>query len=272
MMDSQEEIAGSKRPSFTIGTLVNDDAQYEAMRASFAERGFVGDDVEFIAVRGASSAYAGLNGVLQAARGELVILCHQDVRLIGAGRGELETRLRELEGVDPNWALAGNAGGAAAGRLAVRISDPHGENRTTGELPARVMSLDENFIVVRKETGVAFSRDIGGFHLYGADICLVADILGWSAWVIDFHLKHLSPGNKDASFTEAEDRFRNKWTRALRPRWMQTPCTLLRIGGWKSATPGIRIGEKVARRIVRRLPGADGWTSPTAENAPALRK
>ncbi|MGE0701447.1 MAG: hypothetical protein AB7O57_20290, partial [Hyphomicrobiaceae bacterium] len=137
---------------YTIATLVNDETQHRAMVQSFRAGGFDGDDVEFVAVRDASSAYAGLNAALASARGRIVILCHQDVRLLADGRHRLEACLDELERRDPLWALAGNAGGLAPGRLAMRISDPHGHDRSLGQLPARVMSLDENFIVARAES------------------------------------------------------------------------------------------------------------------------
>ncbi|MBS0242733.1 MAG: hypothetical protein JSS20_11195 [Proteobacteria bacterium] len=252
----------TRRPRFTIASLVNDETQYAAMQASFRAFGFAEPDAEFVAARGARSAFAALNALIGKARGDYVILCHQDVRLIADDRGALEGRLAELDRRDPNWALAGNAGAVAPGRLAMSITDPHGRGRRLGDLPARVMSLDENFIVLRRTAGVRFSADLDGFHLYGADICLVADVLGHSAWVIDFHLEHLSPGRKDASFHAAEAQFRAKWRRALRPRWMQTTCTLLRLSG--NAQPRV-IGpmvERLARVVTRRLSTDGGWTRP----------
>ena len=253
------------RPAYTIATLVNDEAQYAQFLASFRAGGFVEPAVEFLAVRGATSAYAGLNALLAAARGQTIILCHQDVRLLADGRDRLDQRLAELGQRDPNWALAGNAGGAGPGRFAIRISDPHRRNHHVGALPTPVMSLDENFIVVRGDAGLSFSRDLDGFHLYGADICLVADVLGYTAWVIDFHLEHLSPGRKDQSFAKAEVRFRAKWGRALRARWMQTTCTLLRISGTALGRTVGSATELAARRIVRRLPSAIKWNRPEPE-------
>lgn len=251
---------------FSIATLVTSAEQHQEMLAAFRAHGFDAVDVEVLSIDnngpGQTDAYRGLNAMLTAARGDYVILCHQDIRLIGHGRARLEACLADLDRLDPAWALAGNAGAADVGRLVMRISDPHGEDRTVGVLPARVMSLDENFIVVRREARLAFSRDLSGFHLYGADICLVADMLGWTAWVIDFHLRHLSPGRKDQSFRRGVQQFRDKWSRAMRPRFLQTTCTLLHLAG--GAVSGVlgRLSERPVSALSRRLPSASGWTRP----------
>lgn len=211
--------------------------------------------------RNEADAYHGLNALLNAARGSHVILCHQDIRLLTDDRTMLERRLAELEAIDPSWALAGNAGGVSPGVLAIRITDPHGADQNTGNLPQRVVSLDENFIVVKHSARIGFSSDLEGFHLYGADICLNAEISGHSAYVIDFHLAHLSAGRKSAAFQICEDAFREKWCRALSPRWIQTTCTLVHL----NAMP---LGELASRwsashvagltRRVRRLRAAIG--------------
>ncbi len=77
-------------------------------------------------------------------------------------------------------------------------------------------------------------------------------MLGYSAYVIDFHLRHLSPGRKDATFTRAEATFRAKWSRALKPRWMQTTCTLLRIGGVAGAGAPSDLLSRAYAGILRR--------------------
>jgi hypothetical protein len=254
-----------RRPAYTVGTLVNDQKQWAAMRESFVALGF-GDDCEFIAIQNPTCGYRGLNEILARARGRRVILCHQDVRLIGDGRAELDRRLDELDAIAPDWAVAGNAGGIAPGALAIRITDPHGADRRLGTFPQRVSSLDENFMVVNAGVRIGFSRDLAGFHLYGADICMMAEMAGCSAHVIDFHLHHLSPGRKDESFARAAEAFRGKWERVLRPRWLQTTCTLLRIDGGRGAWIG-RMAERGYSHLLRRRARTGTWTERQAPEA-----
>ncbi len=247
-------------PRFTVGSLVNDRAQYDAMRESLIAGGFDANFAEFLFIDNTgpqqTDAYHGLNALIHAARGTTVILCHQDVRLLADDRDTLTTCLADLDTRDPNWALAGNAGGIAPGKLALRISDPHGADRTMGDLPQRVMSLDENFIVLKRSARIGCSVDLTGFHFYGADLCLNAGMAGYSAWVIDFHLLHLSGGTKSAAFDEAEDAFRRKWSHALRPRWMQTTCALVRLSGSGIGQQAGRYFERPVGGLLRRLPAA----------------
>ncbi len=250
---------------YTIATLVNDQVQYDEMRASMSDGGFSIADCEFLMIDNTGErqtcAFRGLNAALDAAHGEFVILCHQDIRLIEDGRNKLDQILDELTQKDPNWALAGNAGGEAPGSLAIRISDPHGCDRSVGEFPARVMSLDENFIIVRRSARVGFSADLSGFHFYGADICLAADIMGYSSYVIDFHLLHLSAGKKDKSFARMEDAFRKKWSHALRPRWLQTTCSLLWLAGEPLVRFVGRLCEGPFSRVSKRMARPHTWNT-----------
>lgn len=260
----EAEAPVSAEPRYTVATLVSDRALYAAMRSSFLAGGFTGTDCEYLFVDNTgpvqTDAYRGLNALLNAAHAPIVILCHQDVRLLEDQRSTLDQRLKELHGRDGNWALAGNAGGVAPGNLALRITDPHGRNQSEGSFPQRVFSLDENFIIVRRDTRLGFSRDLTGFHFYGADVCLHAAQMGYSAYVIDFHLEHLSPGKKGSDFGTMEAAFRKKWERALSPRWIQTTCSLMRLSGDPVGGFFGRLASKPFAKISRRLPSARDWS------------
>lgn len=222
-------------PEFSICTLVTRGAEYAAMRASFAAGGFDEACAEYLHIDNSAGnrldAYAGLRQMIGAARGAHLILCHQDVRLIADGLAALRARLAALPA---DWAVAGNAGvtaqGKGGGQYVIRISDPHGEDQRRGDLPARVVSLDENFLVLRREAGLLPSAALRGFHLYGTDLCLQARLAGRSAWVVDFHLRHLSPGRVDAGFMAEQKAFEHHWGpilgRTERLRTLATRLTL----------------------------------------------
>ncbi len=183
---------------YSICTLVNNLAEYEQMVRSFIQGGFDPAFCEYLYLDNSQAnrfdGFSGYNHFLHQARGEYIILCHQDIYLLKDGIEELEQRMRELEQLDPDWALFGNAGGIALGNRAVHITDPDGDHNT-GIFPSEVNSLDENFIVVKRSANLSLSRDLSGFHFYGTDICLVARLRGYRAWVVDFNLFHKSRGN-----------------------------------------------------------------------------
>lgn len=227
----QSESADDQQPLFSVCTLVTRKEQYESMLATFEAYGFSSDNTEFIYIDNSAgnkfSATGGLNRMILEARGKYIILCHQDIELFDDDCSVLLTRLEELDRLDENWALAGNAGGLGWGTTVMRITDPHGANQKLGELPAKVDSLDENFILLKRSALLGFSVDLSGFHLYGADICLHARARGLSAYVINFHLRHLSGGNIDESFLRQADAFEQKYRNLFKSRWLKTTCTAI---------------------------------------------
>ena len=255
---------------YSICSLITSRAEYAEMLASFRAHGFGQPDCEFLYIDNsqgnAFTAYDGLNRLMEAARGDVIVLCHQDVRLLTDDRDALDACLAALDARDPAWAVAGNAGGTGIGRLAMRISDPHGDDRRIGSLPERALSLDENFLVLKRSARIGLSRDLAGFHFYGADVCLAADVMGYTAYVIDFHLRHLSDGRISPAFYQARKAFRAKWSRALRPRWMQTTCGLMRLSGSRIGQAFGTAIQKHALKIALRLPAARGWP-PATPNA-----
>lgn len=220
---------------FSVCTLVTDSEQYAEMKASFIEHGFSPEHAEFLEVDNSCGnkfdAYRGLSKLLDEARGRYVVLCHQDLLLLEDGAEQLREELELLDERDPKWAIAGNSGITPDNRHVLHISDPHGDDQRQGPLPARAQSLDENFLVVRKASEIRPSAELSGFHLYATDLCLQAARAGLSAWVIDFHLRHLSGGNMSAEFFNEEEKFERHWGEKLsRTLIVRTTCTELILG------------------------------------------
>jgi hypothetical protein len=220
---------------YSICTIVTRPDEYAEMVASFERGGFRDSECEFLYLDNTKGnifeSYSGYNLFLNVARGEYVILCHQDIVLMEVGRANLDTVLADLTRLDPNWAVCGNSGVQYAGRHAIRITDPYGVDQRLGEFPVRVKSLDENFIIVRRSKNLALSHDLQGFHLYGTDICIIAEMLGCSCYVVDFHLRHKSAGVRDTTFFAIRERMLRKYRISMRSRWVATPCTVLFLSG-----------------------------------------
>ena len=249
-----------QRPAYTIGTLVNDLGMYERMRRSMHDHGF-GEDCEFIIVDNSTgnkgSAYSALNGVLNEARGRFVILCHQDIELVHDGREQLDSCLAKLEQIDPAWAVAGNAGCDGFHTRYLWMTKQTREHLPEGfpkhtRPPKRVYSLDENFLVIKPEARLSFSRDMDGFHMYGPDICMIADVLGWTAYVIPFSLIHYGAGTPGPQFERCKNAFIAKWRRALRHREMQTTVTHVMLVGENCPEWLAWLKKKWGRFIARR--------------------
>jgi hypothetical protein len=220
---------------FTICTLVTNLPEYEEMVESFNKAGFTEENSEFFYIDNsngnAHDGYSGLNKFLNTATGTYIIICHQDILLNFDTVNVLKQRIAELDALDPDWAILGNAGFAGFTEKFYRISDPWGSNTHLGTLPAKVKSLDENFLVIKNEANLALSHNLKGFHLYATDLCTIASILGWNAYVIDFHLYHKSAGNCSESFFNSKMEFINKYSKLIKPFAIRTTCTMMLITG-----------------------------------------
>ncbi len=241
-MSGPVDVETLSRPEidYSICTLVTDRGMYDGMVASFRRAGFAEPACEFLFADNTRGnrldAYRALDRFLALARGRHVIVCHQDVFLDFDGRDVLDRRLEELDRLDPAWAVAGNAGGIDYATYAFRITEHDGKVRHSPGLPARVKSLDENFLVVKRAARLTVSRDLDGFHFYGTDLCLVARVLGWSAWVIDFHLRHGGAGKKDPSYFATARRIVAKYGAAFRVGRVQTTTARLYLSSSRLAT------------------------------------
>ncbi len=220
---------------FSLCTLVTNMAEYIEMQESFINGGFTTDICEYLYIdniaKNTFEAYAGLNRFLREAKGKYIILCHQDILLLEHGMKDLQARIKEIENTDTQWAALGNAGSINIKYRGLHLTQGDGKEWNEELLPLRAQTLDENFIVVKNSANLALSADLEGFHLYGADICFVADVLGYNSYVIDFKLHHKSYGNDDDSFYQLKRKFIKKYGRAFRSRFAGTTITRFYISG-----------------------------------------
>lgn len=220
---------------FSVCTLVTNLDEYAEMRASFIKSGFTTDLCEYLyidnSLQNTYGAYAGLNRFLRKANGKYIILCHQDVLLQDHQVNDLRKRINEIENADPNWAIIANAGGINLKYTAMHLIQGSGNVLHEKLLPLKTETVDENFILVRNEANLALSANLEGFHFYGTDICIIADILGYSAYVVDFKIVHKSDGNPDEVFYRLKSDLIKKYRRALRGRFIGTTITRFYISG-----------------------------------------
>lgn len=225
-------IENSALVTYSICTLVTNVIEYQEMIDSYEQAGFTNKNSEFIYIDNSSSnkydAYAGLNKFIESATGTYILFSHQDVLLKYDNETTLSKRIKEIDAKDPQWAVLSNAGAVHIKKLYKRISHlDHQLNQ--GPFPSKVRSIDENFIVLKKSSDLRFSRDLNGFHLYGTDLCLQAELKGFSCYVIDFHLLHKSTGNLNEAFYQAKRDFIKSYSGKIKSGYIRTPCTIMYI-------------------------------------------
>lgn len=225
----------SFRFRYTICTLVSKPDEYQEMFDSFIKAGFSPDICEYLCIDNSTSnkydAFAGINRFLREAKGKYIILCHQDLILHHHRIEELDARIAEIDDLDPQWAVLSNAGGINLKYVGMHLTQNCGNDLREEHLPLRVRTVDENFMLVKNECNLALSNDLSGFHMYGTDICLIADTLGFNAYMIDFRLTHKSNGNVDHHFYKVREQLMQKYRRAFRGRFMSTTITRFYLSG-----------------------------------------
>ena len=231
---------------FSICTIVTNIDQYKSMIDAYVLRGFDDSECEFAYIdntaENQADAFQAFNIFLTHCRAKYIIFCHQDIEPIDS-KQQLIDKIEELSKLDAKWGLFGNAGANARGELQVRISDPHGTDTSKGgPFPSKVLTLDENFILMKRETNITLSRDIGGFHWYGFELCMMAEALGWTAYVVDFHVKHYSKGNPDPTYFHTAKAISKKYSVLFRSRWIISPTKAQ-----------LYISSSPARSIVARI-------------------
>ncbi len=197
--ESQERVCLEASTVFSVVTCVSDqDLLRRTLGSSLKEAH--GAPVELIAIDNSGTRYSApeaLNLGAAQAQGEILVFLHQDVRLPPAWLMQLSEQIRVVEASFGSWGVLGVFGVTSWGQMVGHVNDPHGY-RQWGRLPCRVQSRDEVCLVVQRDSGLRFDETLGGFHFYGADLCLQARQRGAGCYAIDACLEHLSGGRKDA--------------------------------------------------------------------------
>lgn len=241
---------------FSICTLVTRKEEYNEMLTSFIDKGFDTSCCEYLYLDNSESnifdAYSAYNLFLKLAKGKYIIMCHQDIILHADGIIALRNKLQELDHLDQNWGICGNAGAVVPNQVVYHITYPGAIFKNKGNFPQKVSSLDENFIIVKNNADLKVSTDLKGFHLYATDLCLQGELNGLSAYVIAFNLMHKSWGNKTPDFFVLREQLQKKYSRFFRSRWVQTNTTVFYLSGspFKSL-----FGNPVSLFVIRMING-----------------
>ncbi|RZK26904.1 MAG: hypothetical protein EOO43_01390 [Flavobacterium sp.] len=241
---------------YSICTLVTKPQEYREMVSSFVDAGFNTEICEFLyldnSLENNTEAYQGVNLFLSKANGKYIIICHQDILIDKDRIEDLDRHLKLLDEKDHNWGICGNAGAAGPNYIVYHISYPNDVFKHKGNFPVKVTSLDENFILIKNSARLAVSQDLSGFHLYGTDLCLNAEMRGCTSYAISFNLTHKSYGNRDGSFYSIRTKFIAKYNRFFRSRWIQSPSTVFHLSG---SIIGRLLGNPLSLFFVRMING-----------------
>lgn len=172
--------------------------------------------VDIVVQKGFSSAALAYNSGIQRAKNDTVVLVHQDVYLPEGWMGRVQRTIELITLQDPNWGVLGVWGVQKDGGRAgyVYWQAPYGDHFEGG---IEVATLDELLLIVRRSSGLLFDDALGGFHMYGADICLEARRRGMKCYAISALCIHNATGYKvlPMQFWNAYMFMRRKWKKYL---------------------------------------------------------
>jgi hypothetical protein len=190
---------------------------------------------QLLLIKNCPSAADGLNIGIERAGHEWVVFVHQDVLL---PPGWDRCVAQQLQAAERRFGPIGVAGVYGVGEIitsgdlteslaAERIGWVVDRGRILQdgpELRAKVATLDELVLVVRRDSGLRFDPALG-FHLYGADICLQARELGLAVVAMGALCYHNSANiGLPKEFYDSAAVFARKWSRRLP---VATPCVII---------------------------------------------
>ncbi len=228
--------------SVTFVTCVADLARYQRLRLSLELLRNGALAVESDPVENLSNRYTAaqaLNIGWNRARSDIVVFCHDDVIFPPAWLEHLQSMIAVVEEApgEAPWAVLGPMGRRGK-QFFGRASGQNGAESFFGPLPARVETLDELCLIVPRNLPLRFDEGLGGFHLYGVDLCIQAAEAGFSCFAIDARCQHDSETrHRPPEYHAVKRRLQRKWMFRRRNigRSVGTTCGRIRFGlfeGW----------------------------------------
>ncbi len=217
-------MSGPKGITFCVATNNPD-----VLAENFSSSPFLSapNDYQVLLRSGFVSAGTAYNDAIDASSNDLIVFAHQDVYFPQEWIAQLQRALAQLNETDPEWGVLGCWGITEGGKYRGFIcSSTHGiHGKPFGE-PARVETLDELVLILRKSSRLRFDENLTHFHIYGADICLTAGQHHLNSYAIDAPCVH---NTKQGAILPEEyylcsTYIRRKWRAALP---IQTTCAQL---------------------------------------------
>ncbi|MFA5023422.1 MAG: glycosyltransferase family 2 protein [Patescibacteria group bacterium] len=219
-------------------TCVNNIEQYNEYVIHSLYKNITNKKYEIVPIYNMNNQYSAsqaLNIGISKARGNVVVLCHQDVLFYEKWIDMLFDRISEIEKTNKKWGVLGTAGINQNDDTIGVVHNMKGKIQWQSTKSAKVylsQTLDEHCMVIRKNSGLKFDeKTFDGFHFYGADIALSALDKGMLNYGILCPLVHESSG----SLFSGKDEFM-RLLNALSKKWqnkfklIRTPTSIIDHG------------------------------------------
>jgi len=224
-------------PDFSIITCISNPDIYQECVLNSVNACRDKHDIEFIPIlnlEGCYSASLALNVGINSSKSDILIFCHQDVKLLGPWFDTLKEIIIKLD----DWAILGTAGigldysrkdigdwGGARDRETVAVGTVWDDETHLDSSPywdgvkeiTKVHCVDECLFILNKKTGLRFDPFFNGFHFYGVDICLQARAAGFNVYCADLPIIHC--GKYSGSFSN--DGYYWLLFKKLRDKWIE---------------------------------------------------
>jgi hypothetical protein len=218
-----DKYISKSKVDISIVTLTHNPGQYNDMLDDLLKQR-LNNSFEIVAIpnynKEFSSCAESLNLGRELSSGEVVIMCHQDLRVPQGWLQGIMEHVKHFETRNIKWGVLGMAGCNKHGighhmdqdLCVIYLSDKVPDGRTyaqayRGMFGSRkeVQTVDELCMVVPKNAPFKFDEQLlDHFHWYGADICLDALSKGYRNFAIDAECVHLSDGRSNLSGGHAQ--------------------------------------------------------------------